>query len=109
MFHELPAGHRIFASAFAAAGQVYFGSATGETENPCDGPNEGHMFAFTYDGKLIFEEEVGDTHTAPVVEDEHLYIKPTGGIKSFGDGIYNNEVKKSGRPSTEATYWREIF
>lgn len=115
-FFELPAGHRIFASAFAAAGQIYFGTATGETENPCEGPNEGRIYAFTYDGVSVINDdlgnagrEVGDLYTAPVVEDEHLYLRTPDGIKSFGDGNYNNAVKQGGLPSAKPTYWREIF
>ncbi|OEU70023.1 MAG: hypothetical protein BA864_07140 [Desulfuromonadales bacterium C00003093] len=115
-FFELPAGHRIFASAFAAAGQIYFGTATGETEDPCEGPNEGRIYAFTYEGASVINDdlgnagmEVGDMYTAPTVEDEHLYIRTPDGIRSFGDGEYNNDIKKGGLPSTDMTYWREIF
>jgi len=53
--------------------------------------------------------EVGDLYTAPAVEDEHLYIRNPDGIRSFGDGEYNNDIKKGGLPSTDMTYWREIF
>ncbi len=53
--------------------------------------------------------EVGDMYTAPTVEDEHLYIRTPDGIRSFGDGEYNNDIKKGGLPSTDMTYWREIF
>ena len=115
-FLELPAGHRVFASAFAAAGQIYFGTATGETENPCEGPNEGRIYAFTYAGASVlndasgnFGKEAGDQFTSSVVEDQHLYTRSPNGIKSFGDGTYNNDVKKGGLPSTKTTFWREIF
>ncbi len=115
-FLELPAGQRVFASAFAAAGQIYFGTASGETEDPCEGPNEGRIYSFTYSGTSVLNDEsgnpgreAGDQYTSPVVEDEHLYLRTTDGIKSFGDGNYNNEVKKGGLPSTSVTYWREIF
>jgi type IV pilus assembly protein PilY1 len=113
---ELPAGERIFASAFASAGSVYFGTATGETEDPCEGPNEGRIYAFSYDGTSLLSEdgvlgkEVGDIFTAPLVEDEHIYIKSTtGGLQSFGAGTYNNEVIMGGLPFTRMQYWREIF
>lgn len=115
-FYELPAGQRIFASAFAAAGQIYFGTASGETENPCEGANEGRLYAFTYSGTSVLNDdlgnagrEVGDQYTAPAVEDEHLYIKVSDGVRSFGDGNYNNDVKKGGLPATSTTFWREIF
>ena len=115
-FLELPAGERIFASAFAAAGNVYFGTATGETEDPCEGPNEGRIYAFSYDGTSLLSEggvlgkEVGDIFTAPLVEDEHVYIKSTtGGLQSLGAGTYNNKVIMGGLPFTQEQYWREIF
>lgn len=112
----MPAGHRIFASAFAAAGNIYFGSATGETEDPCEGPNEGRLYGFTYDGQSVISDsdgvdgiEVGDVYTGPMVDDEHLYIKTPKGLKSFGRGVYNNEVTMGGLPFTRMHYWREIF
>ncbi len=115
-FYELPAGHRIFASAFAAAGQVYFGSATSDTENPCDGPNEGRLFAFSYDGNSVLNDadgnagmEVGDINSGSLVEDEHVIISTPRGVESLGDGTHNNEVKQGGLPSTKTIYWREIF
>jgi hypothetical protein len=114
-YFDLPAGHRIFASAFASAGNIYFGSATGETEDPCEGPNEGRIFGFSYEGNPVITEndekgkEVGDVYTAPLVEDEHLYIKTPEGLRSFGGDNYNNDVKMGGLPFTRMRYWREIF
>jgi hypothetical protein len=114
-YFDLPAGHRIFASAFASAGNIYFGSATGETEDPCEGPNEGRIFGFSYEGNPVITEndeagkEVGDIYTAPLVEDEHLYIKTPEGLQSFGGDNYNNDVKMGGLPFTRMRYWREIF
>ena len=115
-YYTLPAGQRVFASAFAAAGQIYFGTASSETEDPCEGPNAGRVYAFSYDGTSALSDElgedgleVGDNYANPTVEDEHLYIKTPSGITSFGDGQYNNEVKKGGLPATNTIYWREIF
>ena len=55
-FYELPEGNRIFASAFSAAGNIYFGTSTAETEDPCSaletGANEGSIYAFKMDGGL---------------------------------------------------------
>ena len=53
-FYELPAGHRIFASAFASAGNIYFGTATSETEDPCEhggaaSDNQGSIFVLNMD------------------------------------------------------------
>ena len=115
-FEALPAGHRVFASAFAAAGNVYFGTATSDTEDPCEGPNEGRIYAFSYSGKSKLTDgdgnngfEVGDIITTPLVDDEHLYIKTPDGLKSFGDGEYNNATKAGGLPYTRMRFWREIF
>jgi hypothetical protein len=116
-FEKLPAGHRVFASAFASAGNIYFGTATSDTEDPCDGPNEGRIYGFTYSGLSVINDpstgehglEVGDIITTPVVEDEHLYIKTREGIKSFGSSRYNNPTKTGGLPFTRVRSWREIF
>lgn len=63
-FFELEKGHRIYASAFAAAGNIYFGTSTGDTEDPCDinansdpdfDANAGKLYAFDLDGIKKFE------------------------------------------------------
>ncbi|EAT14240.1 hypothetical protein HTZ97_10245 [Desulfuromonas acetoxidans] len=115
-FYELPAGQRIFSSAFASAGSIYFGSATSETEDPCTGSNEGEIYVFSYSGISLLNDEngdpgleVGDVTTTPLVEDQHLYIKTPDGMKSFGNGSYNNPVKMGGLPFTRTRFWREVF
>ena len=113
-FYELPEGHRIFASAFAAAGQVYFGTSTSETEDPCEAPNGagnvGNIYAFGLDGTKNFEQTVGNMIVAPLVQDKHLYIKTqSNGLQSFGDGVYNNEVRMGGSANFDLKYWREVF
>ena len=116
-FEALPAGQRVFASAFASAGNIYFGTATSDTEDPCDGSNEGRIYGFTYSGLSVINDpdtgehglEVGDIVTTPIVEDEHLYIKTRDGLKSFGSSKYNNETKVGGLPYTRVRFWREIF
>ncbi|GAG60839.1 unnamed protein product, partial [marine sediment metagenome] len=111
---ELPPGHRIFASAFAAAGQIYFGTSTAETEDPCEsvggGYGLGKIFAFGMDGTQAFEQTVGNIIVAPLVQDEHLYIKTQSlGLQSFGDGEYNNKVRMGGFADFDIKYWREVF
>jgi Tfp pilus tip-associated adhesin PilY1 len=113
-FFELPQGHRIFASAFAAAGQIYFGTSTSETEDPCETPagggNLGKIYAFSMDGTQAFEQTVGNIIIAPLVQDEHLYIKTqSSGLQSFGDGNYNNEVRMGGFADFDIKVWREVF
>ena len=113
-FFELPQGHRIFASAFASAGQVYFGTSTSETEDPCEsvdgGAGLGKIYAFDTEGTQVFSQTVGNMIVAPLVQDEHLYIKTqSGGLQSFGDGKYNNEVRRGGFADFGIKYWREVF
>ena len=82
-FIELPAGNRIFASAFAAAGQIYFGTSTAETEDPCEGHltpegNEGRIYAVTL-GRSGPAEQGGGRYPdltpggrrTPVLQDAH--------------------------------------
>jgi hypothetical protein len=129
-FFELPEGHRIWASAFAAAGNIYFGTSTGDIEDPCDtaanasgsfSPNAGKLYAVGIDGpdtdpndptaKLpLFEKTVGNVLAAPIVEDQHLYVQSVGGdIDSFGSGQYNTAIKKGGIPRIDIHWWREMF
>ncbi|MGA8241543.1 MAG: hypothetical protein WB818_13280 [Desulfobacterales bacterium] len=113
-FIELPAGNRIFASAFAAAGQIYFGTSTAETEDPCEGHltpegNEGRIYAVTLEGVVLLNKVVGDIRTTPLVEDEHLYFRTPTGLQSLGSGIYNNEVQAAGEPTINIRSWREII
>jgi hypothetical protein len=121
-FYQLPEGHRIYASAFAAAGNIYFGTSTGETEDPCDtgansgnsfDPNAGKLFAFDLenaaDGPLL-EKVVGNVLTAPVVEDKHIYVQSVSGdVDSFGSGTYNSKTRKGGIPEINIHWWRELF
>ncbi len=113
-FLELDEGHRIFASAFAAAGQIYFGTSTAETEDPCEGHleaggNEGRIYAVTLDGVVLLNKVVGDMSTSPLVEDEHIYFRTPTGLQSMGAGVYNNEVQAAGTPSINFRSWREVI
>jgi hypothetical protein len=121
-FFELPEGHRIYASAFAAAGNIYFGTSTGETEDPCDinansdvgfDANAGKLYAFDMDNLAdapVLERVVGNVLAAPVVEDKHIYVQSAGGdIDSFGSGEYNNATRQGGIPQIEIHWWREMF
>ncbi len=113
-FYELPAGHRIWASAFAAAGNVYFGTATAETEDPCKatetGANQGKLFAFSIGGgNPLYSAQVGNVTVTPLVEDQHLYYKTSDGLTSLGGGQYNNETSYGGTASTATRVWRQIF
>lgn len=108
--YELPEGHRIFASAFAAAGQVYFGTSTAETEDPCEANNGGKIYGFsTEGGEPVLEQTVGNVTTAPLVEDKHLYLRTPTGLESRGSGQYNNAVTSGGFARATIRWWREVF
>ncbi len=105
--YDLPAGERVWTSAFAAAGQLYFGTTTAETEDPCDGykaieedNNTGNIYIFNMENETAPTEPLatvdsGNVQTSPMVTDEHLYINsPTGTPKSWGTGEYNNAMIK---------------
>jgi len=115
-FFALPAGQRIFASAFAAAGKIYFGTATSETEDPCDGSNGGQLFSFDAAGYGIGKPAVpdlvvdtGDITSSPLVEDEHLFIRTGTGMLKVGGGGYNNASQMGGFGDAQPASWREIF
>ena len=117
-FLQLPAGHRIFASAFAAAGNIYFGTSTSETEDPCapgsgnaQNTNGGTLFALTMGGSVVAQiADVGSIVTSPLVSDEHLYLRSqTLGLKSFGGSKYNNPSLAGGIAELQIKAWRELF
>ncbi len=109
-FYPLPSGHRVFASAFAAAGTIYFGTSTAETEDPCSGSNNGKLIALSIvDGSLIHEVDTGNIMSSPIVDDKHVYVKTPGGLKSYGDSSYNNAVNIEGETNIATKMWREVF
>ncbi|MFH0844733.1 MAG: PilC/PilY family type IV pilus protein, partial [Pseudomonadota bacterium] len=110
---ELPAGNRVWYSAFAAAGSIYFGTSTAETEDPCAAveanANQGMLYAFSLSGTPRFSQQVGNVLASPIVEDEHLYFRTVDGLTSLGSGQYNNEVSVGGIGKSALSMWREIF
>lgn len=111
-FHTLPAGERIWASAYSAAGQIYFGTATAETEDPCEataaGKNEGNLYVFTLEGDAVASIDTGNIVTTPVVEDEHVYFRTSEGLNSLGGSTYNNETRLTGTGTSQIISWEEI-
>ena len=111
---ELPEGHRVFASAFAAAGNIYFGTSTAETEDPCEAvdavSNGGKIYAVDIEeGKVLFDPVVGNVRVPPLVDDKHLYVKtPEGNIEAFGGDGYNNEVIMGAVVETSVSSWKQI-
>jgi hypothetical protein len=116
-FLKLEAGERIFASAFAAAGNLYFGTSTAETEDPCAGSGDnqstvsgGKLYTLSFEGDLVLDQTVGNVTASPLVVDEHIYVKSQSmGLRSFGGGPYNNPTKMGGRAQFTMRNWRELF
>ncbi|MBW1984062.1 MAG: hypothetical protein JRI53_05040, partial [Deltaproteobacteria bacterium] len=110
--YELPEGHRVFSSAFAAAGQVYFGTSTAETDDPCDtgiAGNPGRLFGLTVEGTVVLNSEVGNVSTTVLVEDEHLfYLTPDDGLSILGSGQFNNDLIQGGEPEVSIRSWRIV-
>lgn len=117
--YTLPAGERVWASAFASAGQIYFGTTTAETEDPCEGYQEGADTGslYTVDQKLEegaslspIQTDVGDNlNVSPVIYDEHVLAKtPSGEVDVIGDGEFNKEVKGKGSGGSKVLLWREV-
>ena len=122
-FYELPEGHRVFASAFAAAGTIYFGTSTAETEDPCESDsltnNNGAIFAFDMKdprndaGKVTpkLQIKVGNVVAPPVVYDQHLFYKSFDGQLTphvMGEAGWNTETNSVAN-GVEVMMWREVF
>jgi hypothetical protein len=123
-FYELPEGHRVFASAFAAAGTIYFGTSTAETEDPCESGglsnnNNGALFAIDMnnprdvDGKVVpkLNQKVGNMVAPPVVYDQHLFYKSFDGSPTprvLGAAGWNTETI-SVPNGVEVLVWREVY
>jgi outer membrane protein assembly factor BamB len=112
-FYTLPPGNRVFASAFAAAETIYFGTSTAETEDPCEGHgqiegNQGRIYAFDLKGVQRLNRVVGDIRTSPMVEDEHLYFRTPIGLHSLGSGAYNTPMRSMQLPKIRVRLWKEM-
>lgn len=125
--YELPKGERVWASAFASAGQLYFGTASLESEDPCAGytgtssdTNTGTIYEFAQDleeGMTLpaggpLDADIPSVTVPPLVFDEHLFVKtPDGKIWTFGDDNsgWNNEVIQKGITGQFVRAWRELF
>ncbi|MEJ5347424.1 MAG: hypothetical protein WHS46_01870 [Desulfosoma sp.] len=123
---NLPAGHRIWAEAVAAAGMVYFGTAVTETTDPCSPPQDdeskgGKVYAVDLSA-LDFQKEprlmaeTGGNVTALFVEDQHLYarvhLRDAGSrVQVVGEGVFNNETLLGTSYVTKAVKgsWRRIL
>ncbi len=116
----LPANERVWSSAFAAAGKVYFGTTTSETEDPCEGysagADTGNLYVVDMD---LAQDATEPTQTVvdiesninvtPVVYDQNIFAKkPTGGVDLVGEGQFNSEINSKGRGKSETLLWREV-
>jgi len=96
-----------------SAGTVYFGTSASEEDINGEGAT-GMLFALNMvDGAIIFEQEVGNITSSPLVQDEHLYIKTSisGGKNPIvlGGGGYNNHVIRSPAARSAIQAWKEIW
>ena len=127
--YTLDANERVYTSAFIAAGQVYFGTTTAISEDPCaaGGDNTGNLYAFKgvpNDGDDGGDETPtplkkiplpgGSGRVTPIVDDEHVYIKTTNGLLlSYGANEYNNAaagvVSEDWGSKVFMRSWREIY
>jgi len=118
-FFTMPAGERIWATAFASAGKIYFGSTTAETEDPCAGYQADADTGGIYAVDIAPEDpadatpisiDVGDNvSTSPVVYDEHVFAKkPSGEVDVVGDGEFNKDVKTKFTGASDNLLWREV-
>lgn len=122
----LPAGHRIWAEAVAAAGMVYFGTAVSDTDDPCAPPQDdekkgGKIYAVnlaTLDDSAVPQlmAEAQGNVMALFVEDEHLYARVSSEtvgsrVQVIGDGVFNNETMFGTRFITKKVTgsWRRIL
>ena len=119
--YALPPGHRIFASAFATAQQVYFGTTSSDTDDPCAPPTAaasaageelGKIFALDVEtAEVVHEEATGNITTTPVVVDEHLYVKTgSGSLHAYGGDKFDNKSSSGASAGSKPTVklWREI-
>ena len=112
----LPKGHRVFASAFATAGMVYFGTSTADTDDPCapsvdSGKGEGTLFGLDLlTGDVVLQEDgIGNITSAPVVYDEHVFFrKANGETVVYGDNNFNNKLTTGGPGGSVVKSWKEI-
>jgi hypothetical protein len=116
----LPANNRIWSSAFAAAGKVYFGTTTAETEDPCEGYSSDAGTGDLYVVDINLAEDATDPtqttvdigsniNVTPVVFDQNVLTKkPTGGVDVVGSGTFNNEINSKGSGESETLLWREV-
>ncbi|MBI4666580.1 MAG: DUF4114 domain-containing protein [Nitrospinae bacterium] len=113
---QLPPGQRVYASAFATAGRVYFGTSTADTEDPCSpavssaGGGVGGIYALDIKtGATVYSESVGNITTSPLVDDEHLYFKSANGqLQGRGGNTFQNQVQQGGAGDVQINMWREI-
>ena len=114
----LTPGHRVFAAGASSAGNVYFGTSTADTEDPCaistlsDG-SVGSVFAVNIETGVTSAQEianVGNITVTTVVDDEHLYVRDgSGNIKGFGGNTYQNDLKRGGQGNAHPSAWRELI
>lgn len=112
-YMELENGLGVLNPAFEAGGNIYI--VASKTKNPHafppsdpDDPGESQVYVAQKNGELIHQDKTQAVVTGPVVEDEHLYLRTVEGVKSYGKGVYNNDIKRIGVPKIRILHVREI-
>jgi hypothetical protein len=117
--YTLPAGEKVWTSAFAAAGRIYFGTTTNDTEDPCEGTGKtttgAHLYVFDQNSTTTTPDPLYSISTPnlsipPLVDDSHLYIRDAGGsITSYG-GAYNQpKIPPPFGATPKVKTWREVY
>jgi hypothetical protein len=112
-FIELAPGEHVPASAFAAAGQVYFATSSTIRSDPCrrfpaPAVEPAGLITVDLEGTVVFERSIPEIFSPPLVEDMHLYITLPGGPLSFGAGVYNHPRQSSGIPKVRIKAWQPV-
>lgn len=116
--YTLPAGEKVWTSAFAAAGRIYFGTTTNDTEDPCEGTGTtkgAHVYVFDQTNDSSTPEALATIATPnlsipPLVDDGHLYIRDAGGsITSYGAGFNQPKIPPPFSALPKVKTWREVY
>ncbi len=117
----LPPGHRVFASAFASANRVYFGTTTADTDDPCappvltaggGSPGLGNLYTLDLESGAVVDNQsgIGNFTSAPLVDDQHLFVKTSDGtLRHYGDNLFQNQGAIGGLGEATSSGWREIM
>ena len=118
----LPAGQRVYASSFATAGRVYFGTSTATSEDPCAAPSAqamgttGAIYVFNAEpdaggnASKVGEYASENVSSTITVDDEKVYFRTTDGmVTARGGNTFQNATKQGGFSEAVIKSWAEIL